>query len=268
MIAAWIAFPLVLLALALGCGLLLEAAAGARLPGTLLVPAGLAVVMVAAQFPTAWDSTAKLATPLVVVLAVAGFVLARSRRPRLDRWAAAAGMGAFAVYAAPIVLSGDNTVAGYLKIEDTATWLTITDQVMHHGRNLADLPPSSYEAILRGTLGLDYPIGSFLPWGVGQQLVSQDLAWLLQPYIAFLGAVLALGLYELCAQLVPSRMLRALIAFIAAQPALLFGFALWGAIKEPATAALLAFVAALVPSLLKQDLTPGACYRSRSGARR
>jgi hypothetical protein len=37
---------------------------------------------------------------------------------------------------------------------------------------------------------------------------------------------------------------------------LLFGFALWGAIKEPATAALLAFVAALVPSLLEQQLTP------------
>src|SRR5690242_6524684 len=168
MIAACIAFPLVLLVLVVGCGLLLEAAAGDRLPGTLLVPGGLAVVMVAAQFPTTWDATAKLATPLVVVLAVAGFVLARARRPRLDGWAAAAGVGAFAEYAAPIVLSGDNTIAGYLKIEDTATWATITDQVMHHGRNLADLPPSSYEALLRGTLGLDYPLGSFLPWGVAQ----------------------------------------------------------------------------------------------------
>jgi len=254
-IAAWIVFPVVLLVLVLGCGLLLEAAAGTRLPGTLLVAAGLAVVMVAAQFPTTWDATAKLATPLVVVLAIAGFVLARSRRPRLDGWAVAAGLGAFAVYAAPIVLSGDNTIAGYLKIEDTATWATITDQVMHHGRNLADLPPSSYETILRGTLGLDYPLGSFLPWGVGQQLVGQDLAWLLQPYIAFLGAALALALYELGAPLVGSRPLRAAISFIAAQPALLFGFALWGAIKEPATAALLAFVAALVPSVLRQDLT-------------
>src|SRR5690349_21528201 len=104
MIAAWILFPLVLLVLAVGCGLLLEAAAGERLPGTLLVPAGLAVVRVTARFPTALDSTAKLATPLVVVLAVAGCVLGRSRRPRLDGWAAAAGIGAFAVYAAPIVL--------------------------------------------------------------------------------------------------------------------------------------------------------------------
>jgi hypothetical protein len=255
-IAAWIAFPLVLLVLAIGCGLLLARISGDRLAGPLLPPAGLAVVMVVGQFMTVASATAKLATPAVIALAVAGFVLARSERPRLDWWAAACGLGAFAVYGAPIVLSGDTTIAGYLKIEDTATWATITDQVMEHGRSLADLPPSSYEAILRGTLGLDYPVGSFMPWGVARPLVGQDLAWLLQPYIAFLAAALALGLYELAAPVVPSRPLRALIAFIASQPALLFGFALWGAIKEPAAAALLAFLAALVPGVVRNPLTP------------
>jgi hypothetical protein len=256
MIAAWVAFPLVLLLLTLGCGLLLERLSGHRLPGALLVPGGMALLIVVAQFVTAISSTAKLATAVTVALALAGFVLSRSRRPRLDGWAAAGALAVFAVYGAPIALSGDPTVAGYLKIEDTATWATITDQVMAHGRSLGDLPPSSYEAILKGTLGLDYPIGSFLPWGVARPLVGQDLAWLLQPYIAFLAAALALGLYELSAPLVRSRPLRALVAFIASQPALLFGFALWGAIKEPATAALLAFLAALVPSLLQNQLTP------------
>jgi hypothetical protein len=256
MIAAWVAFPLVLLLLTVGCGLLLERLCGDRIPGTLLVPAGLALLIVVAQFVTAISSTAKLATAAVIAMAVAGFVLSRSRRPRLDGWAAAGALAVFAVYGAPIVLSGDPTVAGYLKIEDTATWLTITDQVMSNGRSLGDLPPSSYEAILKGTLGLDYPVGSFLPWGVARPLVGQDLAWLLQPYIAFLAAALALGLYELSAPLVRSRPLRALVAFIASQPALLFGFALWGAIKEQAAAALLAFLAALVPSLLQSALTP------------
>ena len=50
MIAAWIAFPLVLLVLTLGCGLLLERATGRPL-GLLLVPGGLAVVIVAAELP-------------------------------------------------------------------------------------------------------------------------------------------------------------------------------------------------------------------------
>jgi hypothetical protein len=255
-IPAWLAFPIVLLVLAVGCGLLLARVAGGGLPGPLLVPAGLAVVMVVGQFMTVASFSAKLATPLVVALALVGFVLSRSERPRLDWWAAGCGLGAFAVYGAPIVLSGDPTVAGYLKIEDTATWATITDHVMKHGRSLADVPPSSYEAILRGTLGLHYPVGSFMPWGVARPLVGQDLAWLLQPYIAFLAAALALALYELAAPLVPSRPLRALVAFLASQPALLFGFALWGAIKEPAAAALIAFLAALVPGLLRDPLTP------------
>ncbi len=256
MIAAWLAFPLVLLALTLGCGLLLERVSGFRLPGPLLVPAGLAAIIVVAQFMTAWSATAKLATPLIVVLSVIGFALSRARQPRIDPWAVTCGVAVFAVYGAPIVLSGASTVAGYLKIEDTATWLSITDHVMSHGRSLAGLPPSSYEQVLRATVGSDYPVGSFLPWGVARPLVGQDLAWLLQPYIAFLGATLALALYQLASPFVQSRPLRAMVAFIASQPALLFGFALWGAVKEPVAAALLAFVAALLPGLVREELTP------------
>jgi hypothetical protein len=257
MIAAWIAFPVVLLAIAVGCGLLLERATGDRL-GPLLVPAGLAVVIVAANFTTMSAATVQVATALVIVLAIAGYALSWPfqwlRRP--DGWAGACAVGVFAVYAAPIVLSGDNTIAGYMKLEDTATWLSMTDQVMSDGRSLADLPPSAYEAILRSTFDLGYPVGAFLPWGVVQPLVGQDLAWLLQPYMAFLGGVLALAIYALAAPLVESRPLRALIAFISSQPALLFGFMLWGAVKELLAVALLALLAALLPHLLRTQITP------------
>ena len=53
MLIPWLLFPLVLAALALGCGLLLERASGASLPRPLLLPAGLAVIIVAALFPLA-----------------------------------------------------------------------------------------------------------------------------------------------------------------------------------------------------------------------
>ncbi len=259
MIAAWIAFPLVLLALTLGCGLLLERATGRPL-GLLLIPGGLAVVIVAANFLTMTGTTAKLATAGVIALAVAGFVLAWAQRSsvklRIDGWAAACSLGVFAVYAAPIVLSGDTTIAGYMKLEDTATWLTMTDQVMSDGRSLADLAPSSFEAILGATFDLGYPVGAFLPWGVARPLVGQDLAWLLQPYMAFLAGVLALALYALAAPLVESRPLRALVAFISSQPALLFGFVLWGAVKELVAVALLASLAALLPHLVRNPITP------------
>src|SRR5438093_13702470 len=107
LLLAWVVFPLVLGVLALGCGLLLDRIAGTALPGVLLLPVGLAVIIVAAQLATLTDATAELAMPLVVVLALAGLAIGRPWRGlRLDRWAIAGALGAFAVFAAPVVLSG------------------------------------------------------------------------------------------------------------------------------------------------------------------
>jgi hypothetical protein len=64
--------------------------------------------------------------------------------------------------------------------------------------------------------------------------------------------LLALGLYELLRGLIPSRPLRAAAAFIAAQPAILYGYSLWGGSKEVPAAALLALIAALTPIAVRQ----------------
>ena len=253
-VLGWIVFPVVLGLLALGCGLLVERLSGVRLPGALVLPVGLALVVVLAEFATQTDATAELAAPLVLIAALAGFVMARGLGGRtIDRWAGAAAIGVFAVFAAPTVLSGEATFAGYLKIEDTATWVAITDHVMTEGRSVDGLAPSSYEAILDTYLRDGYPAGSFLPLGVGRALVGQDLAWLVQPYMAVLAAMLALTLYALAARVVESRALRALVAFVAAQAALLFAYSLFGAIKELAAALLIALVAALAGTVMRED---------------
>src|SRR5919199_1192709 len=96
---------------------------------------------------------------------------------------------------APIVLSGQPTFAGYISLDDTATWMALTDRVMGHGRSLAGLPPSSYEATLAFNLGAGYPIGVFLPLGIARVLVDQDLAWIIQPYLAFCAGLLSLALW-------------------------------------------------------------------------
>ena len=120
------------------------------LPGALLVPSGFTVVIVASQFPPLGDGTATLATPLVVGLAGAGFVLGASRRlRRIDRWPVAAALAAFASYACSTVLSGSATFAGYIKLDDTATYLAMLDRVETNGRDLTGLAPSTYEATWR-----------------------------------------------------------------------------------------------------------------------
>src|SRR5688500_7101384 len=128
MVAAWIGLPLVLIALSVGCGLLVRRLTGLRMPGALIPAIGLAVLIVVAQFLTLLHATAELATPAIVALAVAGFALwGIPRLGSLDLWAVTVAIAVFAVFAAPIVLSGDATFAGYIRLDDTATWMALTD---------------------------------------------------------------------------------------------------------------------------------------------
>jgi hypothetical protein len=249
LLVSWLVFPLVFAALSFGCGLLVEVAARVRLPFALLLPVGFALIVCVAQFATMSGTTASLAAPAVVACAVVGAVLAPARlRPR--GWPLTAAGVTYAAYAAPTVFSGQTTFAGYIKLDDTATYLAMLDRVMTHGRSLAGLAPSTYEATLATSLAYGYPVGSLVTLGVGHELFGTDAAWLWQPYVAFLGALLALALYALIERLVELRPLRAGVAVVAAQPALLFGYSLWGGIKELSAAALVAAAAALVSTTL------------------
>jgi hypothetical protein len=67
LIVAWLVFPALLAALSLGFGLLVEALSGRRLPGALLLPAGMAGLVVAGHATASFDPTAELTAPLVVV---------------------------------------------------------------------------------------------------------------------------------------------------------------------------------------------------------
>jgi hypothetical protein len=149
LLVAWLVFPLVLGLLALGCGLLVQRSSGRRLPRALLLPVGLTGVIVVSDLATISARTAFLAVPLVVIVAVAGFGLAFPWRPRKgDPWATVSAIAVYLVYGAPVVLSGQATFAGYIKLDDTATFLGFIDRLMQHGRGTAGLAPSTYEAIL------------------------------------------------------------------------------------------------------------------------
>lgn len=262
MLLAWVLYPLVLLALCAGLGLLVDALTGRRLPGVLLAPVGLAAIVVVGQFTTLADATAELTAPLLVLLAAAGLAFSLPwRRGPIDPAPAAVAIGVFLVFGAPVILSGEPTFAGFIRLDDTATWLALTDRVMEHGRDLGGLAPSTYQLTLDFNLGDGYPAGVFLPFGAAQKLTGGDLAWVFQPYVAFLAAMLSLGLWEIVGSAVRRPALRALVVFVAAQPALLFGYSLWGGVKEVAAAVFVALAAALAPAVLGS-----AAGTSRAGA--
>ena len=243
--------PVVMLALSAGCGLAVARAGGGALARPLVLPVGFAAMIVVASSATASKATAGLAAPLVLALATTGFLVASDRRAWVpDRWAAAASVGVYAVYAAPVVLSGSATFTGYIQLDDIATWLAMTDLAMESGRDFSALPPSSYQATLQSYLPQGYPIGAFLPLGLGHEFtLGHDIAWLFAPTMALTAGLLALTLTSVVSPLLSRPWARGLVAFVAAQSALLVAYAEWGAIKEVTAALLVALVAALAPTL-------------------
>ena len=258
LLACWVAFPLILLALAHGAGTLIARAAARDLPAGVRIPCGLALIIAVMDLATRTATTARLAVPAAVALGAAGLALAARERLRSAgaRFApprptpdALAATVVFAAFAAPVVLSGEATWAGYIKLDDTSTWLALVDRALDHGRTLTGLPISTYREVLAHYLVVGYPIGAFLPVGLGHALLGQDGAWLTDPWMATMAATLTLALARIARRALPDapRWQPAAIAALSGQAALLYGYYLWGGMKELAGAFLVAAFAVSAP---------------------
>ena len=253
MILSWALFPLVLAAVGLGWGALVEWGAGTREIGVMAIPLGLAAAIVVAALFTAFSFSAPAAAPVVAVGALFG--LARAwRRATLAPPALLAAVGVLLIYGAPVILSGEATFLGYVRLDDTATWLGLIDQLFAHGRDISSLPSSTYQLNLNAYLvTAGYPSGAFMLVGVGHWITGIDAAWIFQPYLAVCASALALCCFDLLAPVVESAWLRAFASFVAAQSALLFGYAAWGGIKELTAAFLLVLGIAVTARLLAAE---------------
>lgn len=248
LILAWVFFPLVLAAVAAGWGVIVARAAGSAISGALLVPLGMAAVIVVTSLLTQWSVTAPAALPVVGVGAVAGLLLAWPWRPSL--WPVLVAVGILLAYGAPVLLSGQATFTGIIRLDDTATWLGVVDHAFTHLHETGGL--STYSLNFETDVGPTYPLGSFMLLAVGHAFTGIDSAWIIQPYMAFCGAAIGLCVYALVEPLVASPRIRAFVAFFAAQPALLYGYSLWGGVKETTAAFLLALGAALLAPMFRE----------------
>ena len=231
MIVPWLVFPLILAATCGGLGLLVDGLCGRRLPGALIAPIGLASLLVLAQLASLADASVALTASALILLAGLGPLFSLPWRfGRPDPWPIAAALAVFVLFAAPVVFSSDPTFAAYGEPANIASWLAI-----------ADGDPGG-------------PVG---PFAVAQRLLGGEAAWHFQPYLALLGALLSLCVWQIAAvdfdhsgvgskstaPLDPRS--RAFLAFLAAAPALIFGYARWGGVRELAAATLLALTVAL-----------------------
>jgi hypothetical protein len=247
MILSWVVFPLAMAAVGLGWGTLVEAVAGRRVNDALLIPLGLAAALVVAGTTTAFSAIAPATVTVTGVGTVAGLVLAAVRRRTISPWPALIAIAVLIAYGAPVLLSGEATFTGVVKLDDTATWFNFIDNVISHGRSTSGLAPSTYRLQLEANPA--YPLGAFMLPGAIRGLTGIDVAWIFQPYLAACGAAVSMCLYALIEPVLKSRRLRALVAFLGAQSALLYGYSQWSGIKELTAAFLLVLGMALAADL-------------------
>ncbi len=238
----WLLGPLILILAAVGLSFGLELITGVRFSWLVRPGLGLAVMIVVAQFAVSTDATAELAIPLIVALGILGLIMGWSAgliAGPVPRWEIAGALGVYFVFAAPVIFSGEPTWAGYVKLDDTATWMGLTDHAFEFGRRTTGFPASTWEALIAVNAGNGYPIGSFVPMALIGKVVGQDVAWTVQPSMALMAGMLALLIAEMLRPLIKTAQARAALAFLGTQSAILFGYTLWGGIKEVAVAALL-----------------------------
>jgi hypothetical protein len=224
-ISGAIVFPLVLLGLSAGGGLLVRRLGGGSLSGVLVLPVGFGLLVATCAFATYISWLAPAAGYFVLAFALAGLLLeARAgtlRAPRLHGipWPVLGALFAFAAIGAPTLLTGTPTWSGYSRIVDIGFQMDFSNHLAAAGR-----------AAL----------------GAIAALIHTNLAWCYQMYHAFTAAMGALAIYALLGRVTDSPPLRAVGAAVAIQPTVLYAYALEGGIKEITTASLLLTVSAVL----------------------
>lgn len=248
LLAAWLLYPAALAAICLGLSLLIERLTAWRAPGALMLPIGFVALLALGRAITSYESAARLALPAIGVLALLGLALGRARlRPlRPDPWLLVAIAGVFALLAAPIVLSGEPSFAGYLALPDSSHQIALADQFAHRGPDWMSLPEGANKATMIKYVTSSYPVSGQAALGITAPLGILDIAWLYQPFMAFAVMLLSLAIWSLSAPLMAHRWQAAIVTLAASQPALLTGNYLTGSIKEIVTVAVLVTLIALV----------------------
>ena len=262
---AWVVFPALMLVLSVGAGLLVRRAAGpVSVPGILTVPLGLAVLVVVTGILCDAAATAPFAAPALAVVGVAGLLVGRgeivdvvrNRARGIDGWAVVAALGAWAMVAAPIVLTGKPGFTGYGRIVDISYEFDLAVHFAHSGRHIPAGDSSGYQVVMKKYLEAGYPGGG--PWTLGalSNLTPVDLSWLYQSFLAFLAGMSALSIYFMLGRLLAGRALRAVAAVVAALPNVLYAYVLEGGIKELSTSCFLLLTAAALGPVMAR-LRPG-----------
>jgi hypothetical protein len=250
---ATLVYPVVLAALSVGAGLLVDRCSGGFLPAALLPTVGVAALIAVSQLFT-YAAPLAPATPYAIgAFAVAGLVLgsarlrALARRWRASIWQFFAPVLAYLLALAPVLLAGRPSFSSYMTLADSAVHMMGADFLLRHGQDYSHLDlHNSYGLYINNYYNTYYPSGADTLFGASGFLLGLPLIWAFQPFNAVMLASAACPAWLLMRRVGLDGGWAALAALSATIPALVYGYELIGSIKEITALAMILSLGALV----------------------
>jgi hypothetical protein len=242
-VSTTLAYPVVLLLLCAGAGLLVDRASGRWLPAALLPAVGAAALIAVSQVSTYISPLAPATPYLMLAVALAGLALGMPRLRALAHgssatwrargWQLAAPALVYVLALAPVLLAGRPTFSSYMALADSAVHMLGADYLIHHGQQYAHLDlRNSYGQFVNDYYNTSYPSGSDTLFGGSALLLRLSLIWAFQPLNAFMLACAAGPAWVLARGIGLRGGWAALAALTATVPALVYAYELLGSIKE------------------------------------
>jgi hypothetical protein len=251
-VATTLLYPLALAVLCVGAGLLADRLGGVSLRPALIAPLGAASLIAVSQLATSLSWSAPASPWLLAAVAAGGLLAGRGRLRELAGALAAEPLPlavsviAYLLAIAPVLLSGRPGFSSG-SLSDGVVHLMGADYLIHHGQVFGSLDlANSYGGFLHGYFGMGYPSGADTFFGASGLLLGLPLIWAFQPFNAFVVALGCGPAWVLARRLGLGRALAAAAALTAVVPALVYGYALEGSIKELTAMSLLLACGCLV----------------------
>lgn len=241
MILIWIVAPLILLTLSYSFGLGVSILLRKPLGFPIAIVLGFSTIVIFGSLFAFSTLTAPHSALIIATVGtlIFGIALTWFRNYfKFDFVSALAGSLTYFFYGLPVIGYGHPSWAGWYRLDDTATFLAVTDRLMNVGRTVPATINSSYDKYIESIFvgaqsgNFSYPIGSFIPFGISSKLTGLDLAWLYQPFLSLCAGLTAMLFVVILRDYIKSRTLLIAISSVSVLASTLYTYATWGSIKE------------------------------------
>ncbi len=244
-------YPALLAVLLLGAGLLVDRVSGRFLPGGPAADSrrGAADRGDAARGLCAGDRSR---SPFVASRRAGGPRARPAARTRVRPAPAgsplklAVPVAAYLLAIAPVLLAGRTSFSSYLAVSDGAVHMVGADYLIRHGMDFSHLDlRNSYGQLVNDYYNMNYPSGADTLFGASAKPLSLSLIWAFQPFSAFMLAISTGPAWLLARRMGLRGVLAALAALTVTLPALVYGYELFGSVKEITALAMILSLGAL-----------------------